>query len=211
MKRDDILDAALEQFSKYDYDRTSINSIIKNSDTSKGTFYHYFESKEALYLELIKLASQEKLKYLKEKNSVADTTNSVADTTKDMSIFGLIKEQMENSIHFGLVNPNFAKFAVKVANETNTHIKDEAQAVIGSSVSDYLKQLINNEISTGRIRDDLPREFILEIFVYMMTRFNDFIAHGGIIINIDNEEKIMNYISYYLDFMKNGLGYTKNQ
>jgi TetR/AcrR family transcriptional regulator len=203
MKRDDILDAALEEFSKYDYDRASINSIIKNSDTSKGTFYHYFESKEALYLELIKLASQEKLKYLKEKISVADTT-------KDMSIFGLIKKQMENSIHFGLTNPKFAKFSVKVANETNTHIKEEAQATIGSSVSDYLKQLINNEISNGRIRDDLPKEFIFEIFGYMMTRFNDFIAHGGIIIDISNEEKIMNYISYYLDFMENGLGHAKN-
>ena len=204
MKKDDILNAALEEFSKYNYDQTSINSIIKNSDTSKGTFYHYFESKEALYLELIKFASQEKLKYLKE-------NISVADTTKDMSIFVLIKKQMENSINFGLANPKFAKFAVKVANETNTQIKEKAETVIGSSANEYLKQLINNEISNGRIRDDLPKEFIFEIFIYMMIRFNDFIVHGGIILDIGNENKIMNYISYYMDFMENGLGYRKNQ
>ncbi len=204
MKRDDIFKAALEEFSKYDYNRASINSIIKNSETSKGTFYHYFESKESLYLELVKLASQEKLKYFKE-------NISVADATKDMSIFGIIKKQMENSINFGLANPKSAKFAVKVANETNTQIKEEVQKVIGSSANEYLKQLINNEISNGRIRDDLPKEFIFEVFVYMMTRFNDFIAHGGIIIDVRNEDKIKNYISYYMDFMENGLGYRKNQ
>lgn len=39
MKRDDILEAALNEILKYDYDRASINSIIKNSNTSKGTLY----------------------------------------------------------------------------------------------------------------------------------------------------------------------------
>ncbi len=203
MKRNDILDAALEEFSEYDYHRASINSIIEKSGTSKGTFYHYFESKEALYLELIKLASQEKLKYIKE-------SSCVVDKTKDMSVFELMKKQMESAFRFGMANPKLAKFAVMVANETNAHIKEKAQAVVGSSVSDYLKQITDSEISRGRIRDDLPKEFILEIFGYMMTHFNDFITHGGITIGPSNEEKIKSYIGYYLDFMENGLGHAQD-
>ena len=50
MKKDDIINSAIEEFGKYDYDRASVNAIIENSRTSKGTFYHYFANKEELYL-----------------------------------------------------------------------------------------------------------------------------------------------------------------
>ncbi len=204
MKRKDILDAALAEFSTHDYHRASINSIIERSNTSKGTFYHYFAGKEALYLELIKLASQEKLKYMK-------ATDRTLDTTNDVSVFEMMKKQMEGAFRFGMAHPKLAKFAVMVANETNGRIREAAQSVVGSSVSDYLEQMIDREIASGRIRDDVPKEFILEIFGYMMTHFNDFMAHGDITISPTNEETIKKYIGYYLDFMEHGLGTAKNQ
>ena len=97
------------------------------------------------------------------------------------------------------------KFVVKIANETSIEIKKKIQKVIIVSTDDYFKNLIKNEISDRKIRNDLPEDFIYEMFSFMMTHFNDFLISGEIKIDIKNEDKIMNYIEYYMDFMKNGL------
>ena len=43
-----IVKAAWELFYKQGYDDTTIEEIVDESGTSKGSFYHYFESKDAL-------------------------------------------------------------------------------------------------------------------------------------------------------------------
>jgi len=48
-RRDDIVDAARTLFSRKGYDKTSLDAILRHADASKGTMYHYFDSKEDLY------------------------------------------------------------------------------------------------------------------------------------------------------------------
>lgn len=43
-----IVSAAWELFYKQGYDDTTVDEIVELSGTSKGSFYHYFESKDAL-------------------------------------------------------------------------------------------------------------------------------------------------------------------
>lgn len=43
-----IVSAAWQLFYKYGYDNTTIDDIVEASNTSKGSFYHYFDSKDAL-------------------------------------------------------------------------------------------------------------------------------------------------------------------
>ena len=43
-----IVSAAWKLFYQYGYDKTTIDDIVELSQTSKGTFYHYFESKDDL-------------------------------------------------------------------------------------------------------------------------------------------------------------------
>ena len=43
-----IVDAAWSLFREKGYDETTIEDIISLSGTSKGTFYHYFNGKDAL-------------------------------------------------------------------------------------------------------------------------------------------------------------------
>ena len=43
-----IVSAAWQLFYQYGYDNTTIDDIVEASNTSKGSFYHYFESKDAL-------------------------------------------------------------------------------------------------------------------------------------------------------------------
>lgn len=43
-----IVTAAWKLFYKHGYDNTTIDDIVEASQTSKGSFYHYFDSKDAL-------------------------------------------------------------------------------------------------------------------------------------------------------------------
>jgi AcrR family transcriptional regulator len=47
-RKNEILDAAQELFYSRGYEQTPVNSIIEKVGVSKGTFYHYFKSKEDL-------------------------------------------------------------------------------------------------------------------------------------------------------------------
>jgi TetR/AcrR family transcriptional regulator, cholesterol catabolism regulator len=47
-RRSEILDLAMAAFLRSGYDNVSLNEIISNAGVSKGAFYHWFASKEAL-------------------------------------------------------------------------------------------------------------------------------------------------------------------
>ena len=48
VRRSELLDQALGLFLSRGYDNTSLNDVIAEAGISKGAFYHYFPSKEAL-------------------------------------------------------------------------------------------------------------------------------------------------------------------
>lgn len=197
MKKDDIINAALDEFGRYDYERASINTIIKNSDTSKGTFYHYFENKEALYLALIKIVGEEKVRFLQQ--------NSKGALEPGYTIFEMLKHQIETSMAFAVAYPTYAQFSSKVANETGQEMKQKVQSIIGSNANEFFSTLIRKNIRQHKIRSDIPEEFICQLFTYMITQFNDFIIKAGVKMKPENMDQIMKYLRYYIDFLENGL------
>jgi AcrR family transcriptional regulator len=54
-RRSDILNAAVHLFSSRGFHATSISDLIEEAGISRGTFYLYFDSKEALFLDLMDL------------------------------------------------------------------------------------------------------------------------------------------------------------
>jgi len=52
-RREAILDAALEEFSSRGYGAASTNSIAARAKVAKGLVFHYFDSKDDLYLALL--------------------------------------------------------------------------------------------------------------------------------------------------------------
>ncbi|MGN0794025.1 MAG: TetR/AcrR family transcriptional regulator, partial [Aristaeellaceae bacterium] len=48
-----ILDSALTEFAQRGYEGSSVNSICAAQGISKGIIYHYFDSKDALYLKCV--------------------------------------------------------------------------------------------------------------------------------------------------------------
>ena len=51
--RDKILQSAVQLFLEEGFEATSVNDICKHAGVSKGSFYHYFETKQVLFLSLM--------------------------------------------------------------------------------------------------------------------------------------------------------------
>ncbi|MEX2238206.1 MAG: helix-turn-helix domain-containing protein [Dehalococcoidia bacterium] len=54
--RDALINAAVRVFSKYGYERATIDLVAQAAGYSKGAFYVHFESKEAMLLEIVSAA-----------------------------------------------------------------------------------------------------------------------------------------------------------
>lgn len=65
LTKNKIAAAAWKLFSEHGYEDTTIDEIVEESDTSKGSFYHYFEGKDAL-LGSLSIVFDEKYEALKE-------------------------------------------------------------------------------------------------------------------------------------------------
>lgn len=54
-KRNKVIQAAIKEFSLVQYEKISINKIIKSAEISRGSFYMYFEDKYDLTLYLLEI------------------------------------------------------------------------------------------------------------------------------------------------------------
>ena len=59
IRKNRILDAALDEFSDKGYRKGSTNTIVKEANVSKGLLFHYFGSKKGLFISLFEYCSLE--------------------------------------------------------------------------------------------------------------------------------------------------------
>lgn len=52
-RKEQILEASLEEFSQKGFSGTKISDIVKRAEISQGLLYHYYKSKEELYIAVI--------------------------------------------------------------------------------------------------------------------------------------------------------------
>lgn len=60
-----IMDSALAEFSRQGYGASSINTICAAQDISKGIVYHYFETKDGLFLACVAECFQRLTEYIR--------------------------------------------------------------------------------------------------------------------------------------------------
>lgn len=91
-----IMDSALAEFSEQGYGASSVNTICAVQGVSKGIIYHYFTSKDELYLACVEECFRLLADYLKEKMhfSSGSTEEQMEDYFKTRTAFF-----MENPIY----------------------------------------------------------------------------------------------------------------
>ena len=88
-----IVSAAWKLFYEQGYEDTTIEDIVWESGTSKGSFYHYFDSKDALLSSLAYLFDE---KYEELSDNITDEMNCIdALLYLNSELFGMIENQID--------------------------------------------------------------------------------------------------------------------
>ena len=98
-----IVSAAWQLFYEQGFDSTTVDEIIKLSGTSKGSFYHYFDSKDSLIGSLAYLFDE---KYAELEQAIDENQNCI-DTMIDLT--GELCMMIENNIDIELLSRLYAQ------------------------------------------------------------------------------------------------------
>ena len=145
-----IVNAAWELFYEQGYDDTTIDDIVERSETSKGSFYHYFESKDALLSTLSVLFDN---KY-EELQQTLDPEMSCFD--KLMFLNRELFKMIENSVPIELLARLFSSQLITVGER---HLLDQSRGYYR-----LLRRLIIEGHNRGEIRTDFSVNEIVKAY-----------------------------------------------
>jgi AcrR family transcriptional regulator len=192
-KRELICQVAIAEFAEYEYELASINRIVTKSGISKGSFYQYFENKKALFLYLIQLVAEEKIKYI----------SPIMVNPEEHDFFTLLREMYISGIRFGAAHPEYAEIGNKLLRNKNTAIYKEAMANNMPAANEVFEALLEGAIVRGEVRADID----VKMFAFLIASMNSLVIEYYIEnVAQSYDEKMMATIDKFLDFLKNGIG-----
>lgn len=142
-----IVSAAWELFYQYGYSNTTIDDIVELSQTSKGSFYHYFSSKDDLLGSLSYLFDE---KYEELMETLNDSLTPIEKLLKmNQELFLLI----ENTVPVSILSELFGS---QLTNRSEKHLLDPDRtyyrllrriAIEGQQQNLFRKELSINDIT----------------------------------------------------------------
>ncbi len=195
-RKQELLAAALEEFTKNSYENASLNDIIKKAGISKGTFYYHFQDKQALYLFLLESCVDVKMKFINEK-----MPGNAAYYAK-MNIFEAFRTQARIGAEFAAEHPEYQKLSVRFLKEKGKEIYEIAKARLTDTTEKFIEVMVKKAVADGNFREGFSEAFILKTVGYLFMHFDEIYSEEK-----DNElERMLENLDAFVDFLENGLG-----
>ncbi|MFU2031129.1 TetR family transcriptional regulator [Bacillus wiedmannii] len=146
-RRKEILDTAERLFITKGYTKTTVNDILKEIGIAKGTFYHYFKSKEEVMDEII-------MRIIKDDVAKAKVIVSNPNIPVLEKLFRVLMEQSPKS---GDVKDKMIE-QFHQPNNAEMHQKSIVQSII--HLSPVLAEILEQGIDEGVFSTPYPQETI---------------------------------------------------
>lgn len=163
-KRQQILDAAIEEFAAKPYKSASISRIVRETGIAKGSFYQYFEDKKDLYLYLVRLAGEQKAAFF----------NSFPPPQQQMGAFEFLRWAFGIRVQFEVVNPKLNKIAYR-AIYGDAPFPDEVLAQAEGQADDFTQQLLARGQAEGDLDPNLDTELAAFILNSVFLRLGEYL------------------------------------
>ncbi len=158
---DKLISVAIDAFGEKGYNGASINKIAKDAHLSVGVIYKYYEDKEALFGECVKLS----LEYLEE---------IFADITKnDVTLESMIEDLILHLQEAARTHPEYFRLYHQIIVSGSPHPDKIAHQIEGHAASAYSRILAEAK-DAGVVRDDLDPQLFAFFFdnLMMMLHFS---------------------------------------
>ncbi|HWQ78689.1 MAG TPA: TetR/AcrR family transcriptional regulator [Anaerovoracaceae bacterium] len=196
-RREELMEAALDEFAAKSYEEASLNNIIKNAGISKGTFYYHYEDKQALYLSLLQSMANAKVEFVERKMQDYDRN-------EDLNLFESLKLQARSAIEFARIYPRYYPFALMFLKEKGNRIYGTAMDMLGGTSEKYFEELLEKAMLHGDIKPGITKPFAAKIVAYLLTRYDElFDIKRATELDFDH---VLRDIDILIDFMQYGLG-----
>ncbi|EDZ50810.1 MULTISPECIES: TetR/AcrR family transcriptional regulator [Bacillus] len=159
-RRKEILETAERLFLTKGYTKTTVNDILKEIGIAKGTFYHYFKSKEEVMDEII-------MRIIKEDVTKAKRIVSNPDIPVLDKLFKILMEQSPKS---GDVKEKMIE-QFHQPNNAEMHQKSLVQSII--HLSPVLTEVLEQGIEEGIFSTAYPQETIELLLSSAQVIFDD--------------------------------------
>lgn len=196
-RKTELLDTAQVLFYQKGYENTSVADIIEAVGIAKGTFYHYFKTKEDLLNQLIERITDTILSQLE---IVANdkTLNAIDKFNKFYIDAGNYKKENKQAIIVA---------ARVFHNENNLRLKDKLlKSVIGKSIP-LLTPIIKQGVEEGVFKTSYSNHLaslIFSIGFYLRDEFSEVIVKST--IDKSDIERIVEIYMMYQDAIERLLG-----
>lgn len=163
-----ILQAARKLFEEEGYDNASVNKIIKHMKIAKGTFYHYFPSKEDLLDKMIKVMIKEAMRPIKkeierEGFSAVEKFNNVVNQIYTYKLRHRKLQKMFLKFFYSEKNSSLIQ---KIINRSKVAVVPEFAKILEQGKKDGSFKIKNSEI-VATIIMDLMMSFFESILPYL--------------------------------------------
>ena len=183
------MEAALDEFAEYGYNKASVTRIVNKAEIAKGSFYQYFEDKKDLFIYLIREAKEEKLQYIEEELKEG----------KSLEFFERWRRLNIAGLKFAKDNFKLAKVASDIFNLKDTEIFNLLKEESKDLGLEMFEQLLKEGIKRGEIRKDINVKYTAN-FLYNASYFiSDYFFENQDIKNLDEfiplVDRIINIIA----------------
>jgi AcrR family transcriptional regulator len=168
-RKQELLDCAAELFSKRGYAETRIIDICTAAGAAKGLFYWYFETKEALFIELV-----ESMRLRLRRDQAAHTDPNADALTR-------LRQGAESSVRFMAQHaPYFTLMEVEQQDESLAAMMRKGSKVHTADTA----AIITEGINAGKIVNEDPTMLALGI-VGAVSHYSHFHRSGRMKMDLD--------------------------
>ena len=162
IRRAELLDRASTLFVRHGYDHVSLNDLIADAGVSKGAFYHWFPSKDALISALAERSAREGLAVVEQ--ALAQCTGDALDRLNTVLQAGY-------DVKMKTGTPELLAGAASLLRPDNAHLYARIVAVEEDLFRPLLAQLISQGVSEG-IFDTFDPEGVADMIYGLAARTN---------------------------------------
>lgn len=182
-KQQKIMAAAVDQFSQFQYNKVTIDRIVRAAEIPKGSFYQYFENKDDLYIYLF--------------TEVGDTKLELFESIRRRIPLISFKEYMMEYImalkKLELSNDQMPRLKREFLEQCPQHIKKEILKIEMPKSLKVFKAVIDAYIEKKEFRKDLDSKKAAYITVISISNLEFY--------DYQEDEDIITVLTGIIDFL----------
>lgn len=203
LRKQEFMETAIRIFKTKGYEKTSINDILKEMQITKGAFYYYFDSKEALLEEIVNCLIDDI--HLKVKEIVERNDLSTVEKLKQIFLATNQCRQDNQTTYLQL-------YELQKKDENAFIARKFLQKALSVNLA-HIQAIIAKGVAEGVFQTSSPRE-AAELYIRLAALCKEKMidTHTDRCCSHDKNlqsEKIKNIITFYQETMEKMLGAKK--